>query len=143
MYGGALRLLTSANVRIKLARLTRWNDIVLDTGSPNTMIGYNDALMMQTRISALPKEDREQVNMGARALWGYKSEAEYVFKCTNGEEYSVKLPVKILTPFTSTKVHIKAAQAVPSILGLDFLSHPKVRSISKDSETNEFYIEIK
>jgi hypothetical protein len=81
--------------------------------------------------------------MGARPLWGYKSEAEYVFKGTNGEEYQISLPIKILTPYDSTEVHVRAAQAVPSILGLDFLRHAKVRSISKEPETNEFYIEIK
>lgn len=143
MYGGALRLLASGKVRTKLSRLTRETPILLDTGSPESMIGYNDALMLQTRIKALPRRAGEKVNIGGRVLWGYKSEAMYEFKSTSGEKFHVKLPVKILAPFSMEKVHIKAAQVIPSILGLDFLNHPRVCSLSKDSETGEFYIEIK
>ena len=44
-------------------------------------------------------------------------------------------------PFSKKSKHIKIAESVPTILGLDILKHPNV-SLPTDPNTGEFYIEV-
>jgi len=83
---GAERLLISVRIGTRLSRLRRWVPAVFDTGSPDSMIGYRDALSIQVRGSVLSKKSRKEIKAGVvhfgaillRQLWSSEGWEEKV-----------------------------------------------------------------
>jgi len=105
------------------------------------MIGYRDALSIQVRGSVLSKKSRKEIKAGVVHFGGYPIEATLEFRGMGGESRQYTFPVLVLMPFSKKSKHIKIAESVPTILGLDILKHPNV-SLPTDPNTGEFYIEV-
>lgn len=140
-YEGADRLIVSAWISTAMSRLSRPATLVVDTGSFITTIGYSDALAMQTSLNNLKScTTPRRVDLGAAPLWACPVKASYRFKSTEGKKIELNHISYVLIPFTNSDKHIQLAEHVPSIIGLDFVRHHKLKS-TIDPANNEYRLE--
>jgi hypothetical protein len=95
-------------------------DFIVDTGSPETILGYTDALRLQIPLNNLPKTNI--IGIGGRKHQGYKyNRLTFKFHNEEGGIVSEEFPVTIVKP-TSEKDNVTE---IPTIIGMDFLKNKK------------------
>ena len=95
-------------------------EFIVDTGSPESILGYNDAVRLQIPFNSLSKS--HFIELGGRKYQGYKWERiTFKFYSGEGKLISEEFPVTIIRP-TSQKDNIANT---PTIIGMDFLKQKR------------------
>lgn len=91
-------------------------EFIVDTGSPETILGYNDAVRLQIPFNSLSKS--HFIELGGKKYQGYKWD-RITFKFYSEDKKLVpeEFPVTIIRP-TSQKDNVVNT---PTIIGMDFL----------------------
>lgn len=111
-------------VTLKTPRKISRSSFILDTGSPITILGYSDALILQINFNNLSK--REIIKLGGRKYQGYVfNKLTFFFKSEDNKLVSEKFPVIAIKP-TSDKEKREIGTA-PTIIGTDFLKNKKYK----------------
>tara|TARA_Y100000310_G_C20514150_1_gene730342 strand:+ start:345 stop:797 length:453 start_codon:yes stop_codon:yes gene_type:complete len=111
-------------------------NIIIDTGSPHTLLNYGDSLVL-----GIPHTTKsELIKIGGRAYQSYIfNNFKISFKSEKEEVITEELPIRVMKP-TSLKVNeLEELDNFPNILGLDFLKlgYKFVCNL----EDNEIYLE--
>ncbi|MAH06652.1 hypothetical protein CMI38_00195 [Candidatus Pacearchaeota archaeon] len=109
--------------------------IVVDTGSPNTLLNYFDSRKLN--IPFINKSGIVSIGGNKYVSYSYEN-LKILFKSTEGKPIIEKIPVKILRPSSSKIAEIEDLDVFPNILGLDFLKKYK---FSCDLKNNEIFLE--
>jgi hypothetical protein len=109
--------------------------IVVDTGSPNTLLNYFDSRKLN--IPFINKSGIVSIGGNKYVSYSYEN-LGILFKSTEGKSIIEKIPVKILRPSSSQIAEIEDLDVFPNILGLDFLKRYKLIC---DIKNNEIYLE--
>lgn len=95
-------------------------EFIVDTGSPETILGYNDAMRLQIPFNSLSKS--HIVELGGRKYQGYKwDRIIFKFYSDEGKLIAEEFPATIIRP-TSQKDNIINS---PTIIGMDFLKQKR------------------
>jgi hypothetical protein len=128
-----------ASVRIRELRVYGIVKFFVDTGSPKTFIGEQDALKLQIRFSRINFTERARMGGTSISIGEIKDDVHLYFK-TEKESIHVQ-PVKFyVSKGMWTKKGIVSPN--PSILGYDFLFENKFALYYSPSE-NKAYLERK
>lgn len=110
--------------------------IILDTGSPNTLLNYTDSRALNIPFI----EQSGIISIGGAKYKGYYyNKIEFLFESTDGTTITENLPVKVLKPTSSKISELEDLDRFPNILGLDFLK--KGYKFVCDIINNEIYLE--
>ncbi|MAG02953.1 hypothetical protein CMI42_06450 [Candidatus Pacearchaeota archaeon] len=110
--------------------------IVVDTGSPNTLLNYTDSRMLNIPFI----EPSGIIKIGGDKYRSYSyNKIEIIFKSLGGDPIAEKIPVKILRPSSSRIDDLEELDSFPNILGLDFLRLGY--KFICDLQNNEIYLE--
>lgn len=101
-------------------------NFVLDTGSPDSYISYKDALKLQI---PLDKQSTGITNFGG-SKFNIISLPAFKFYLIKSDDNKIteleSVQLSALKPTKTSKEHKLAFEALPSILGLDFLKQQKL-----------------
>jgi len=93
---------------------------ILDTGSPETILGYSDALRLQIPFNSLSKT--RIIRLGGRNYQGYLfNRITFKFKTEDEKLVQEEFPIVVVKP-TSTKDNLNE---IPTIIGTNFLKEKK------------------
>lgn len=119
--------------------------LIIDTGSPLTILSEGDALKLKVPIASLrnPPDEKKHIYMGGSIseLKIIPKEVNLIFKNEDGKTETIVL--SNLCVAISTKRddrHKGISQGSPSILGLDFLKNHKF-SLYVNPEKDSAYLE--
>jgi|TARA_B100001971_G_scaffold203688_1_gene218888 hypothetical protein len=134
IYDSELHLL-KIPVKIKSPHKSISVFLVLDTGSPNTLLNYTDS-----RTLNIPFINQSGIiSIGGSKYQSYSyNRIEIYFKSTEGNSIIENIPVKVLRPTSSRIDDLDELDSFPNILGLDFLKKYKLVC---DIKNNEIYLE--
>ena len=119
-----LSLIECDNLRIP----KRFLKFVIDTGSADSYLGDKDVRILQ--ISVKDRESKGEVDVGGSRFKqvSLPKIKMYLLKEVNSKHDYIELQVSLsaLKTTKSSKKKIQMAQALPSILGMDFLKEQKM-----------------
>lgn len=105
-------------VLIKAPRKRRRVNFILDTGSPETILGYRDALSLQIPFNSLSKG--RIFSFAGRKFQGYTyNKIKMAFISTENKLIEESMPISVIRP-TSFK-EVEEVDNIPTIIGTDFL----------------------
>jgi len=139
------RLVLTSVIECQHLRISRQiMEFVIDTGSPNSYLSDKDVKRLQIPIKDRPS--KEEVDFGGSR---YKQVSLPEFKMyllkedkEKKESITLNLFLSALKTMKSSEKKIQMAQALPSILGLDFLKNQKL-SLHVILTENIAYLEYK
>jgi len=99
-------------------------EVLVDTGSPFSVLSPTDAIKLNLPISTMHKGQ-------TICLAGFKfinhplGQVHLNFKCAEGQ-HSVDMNMGVLVPTKISRAILKDVQSIPSIVGIDFLEDNKL-----------------
>ncbi len=121
-------------------------DFILDTGSPETIIPYEQAVRLQVDFKNLTKNEGMTRLIGGKFYSYNYSKIKFVFAQDNKEqhkeEFTKEFPVTILKPTSKKNKDKVESMDIPIIIGLDFLLE-KNYTLYCDINKKETYLEKK
>lgn len=127
----------NATVILKAPHQRILTKFILDTGSPQTIISYSDALRLQVPFNSLSKE--EIISIGGRKYQGYSyNKLKFVFMSEENKQAEEEVEVRIIKP-TSIK-EMEEVDRIPTIIGTDFLKNKNYKLFC-DFAKGEAYLE--
>ncbi len=122
-------------VLLKTPRKRTRVNFILDTGSPETILSYRDALSLQMPFNSLSKG--KIFGFAGRKFQGYVyNKLKMVFLSTENKVIEEKMKVSIIKP-TSFR-NLEEVDNIPTIIGTDFLKNKKYILYSDISENNSY-----
>ncbi len=133
------RLVLTAVIECKKLRIQRqFLDFVVDTGSPESYIAEKDSLKLQIPTD---REHTGHVDFGG-SRYSIIKLPEFIFYVLKGDEpVQLNIFINALKSSKTSPEKIKISQALPSILGLDFLKNQKL-SLHAYMTENLAYLEF-
>lgn len=112
------------------------SDLVLDTGSPHTILNYTDSIRL-----GVPHTFKDKiVRMGGRIYQSYLfNKFEIVFKTDENELVTEVIPIMILKPHGLNIDELEELDEFPNLLGLDLLE--KGYKLFCDLKNKETFLE--
>lgn len=112
------------------------SDIVIDTGTPVTILNHTDAMLLN--ISRTKKAGL--LRMGGNTYQSYiYNRFEIAFKNTEGKEVREQITIRIAKPKSNKIKELEKLDFFPNLMGLDFLN--KGYKLVLDFKKKEFYLE--
>ncbi len=123
-------LYLNSTVLLKTPQKRTTTKFILDTGSPETIINYTDALRLNIPFNTKGKI----IRLGSKKFQGYEySRLIFVFLTEDGNKVEEDMKVTVLRP--TGFAEIDEVDAFPTILGMDFLKERGYKlfcDVSKD-----------
>ncbi len=114
---------------------------IIDTGSPVTVISEGDALKMQIPVSNLPSGGHHYGLGGSAIELKYMTDITFSMRTVEEKTENVHFDqIGISKSAIRDERALRISQAVPSIIGLDFLRDNKF-TLHIDLTKNELYLE--
>jgi hypothetical protein len=105
-------------VLIKTPHKRSKSTLIFDTGSSKTLLNYTESRRLEIPFI----EESGIIKIGGSKYKGYVfNHIEFLFKSTENELISEKIPVKVLRPSSMMSDELQELDIFPNILGLDFL----------------------
>lgn len=123
-------------VLLKTPRKRISSKVIIDTGSPSTIISYSDAMDLQIPISGLPKGSI--VSLGGRKYQGYTfRKLRIKLRIDSGEDIEEEIKVEVVKPTSQKDMELLN---MPTIIGNDFLEEKRLKLFCNFAE-EEAYLE--
>lgn len=120
---------------LKTPRKFKSTRVIIDTGSPSTILSYSDAMDLQVPLSNLEKGDI--INIGGSKYQGYIfRKLKIRMRSEDGTDMEEDVVVNTVKP-TSQKEHIELT-SMPTIIGNDFLKDKKLKLFCDFANENAY-----